>query len=52
MQLIDRDMPGPKRDFVGYGRQLPKVFWLHEGFGKELCKISGEFSCCSLRGAG
>jgi peptidoglycan/xylan/chitin deacetylase (PgdA/CDA1 family) len=27
MQLIDKDIPGPKRDFVGYGRQLPKVFW-------------------------
>ena len=27
MQLIDRDIPGPRRDFVGYGRRLPKVFW-------------------------
>jgi hypothetical protein len=30
MQLIDRDIPGPKRAFVGYGRQLPKVFWPHD----------------------
>jgi peptidoglycan/xylan/chitin deacetylase (PgdA/CDA1 family) len=30
MQLIDREMPGPKRDFVGYGRQLPTVFWPHD----------------------
>jgi len=27
MQLIDRDIPGPRRDFVGYGRRLPKVSW-------------------------
>jgi peptidoglycan/xylan/chitin deacetylase (PgdA/CDA1 family) len=27
MQLIDQDIPGPKRDFVGYGRHLPKAFW-------------------------
>jgi hypothetical protein len=27
MQLIDRDIPGPKRDFIGYGRRLPKVVW-------------------------
>jgi hypothetical protein len=26
MQLIDQDILGPKRDFVGYGRHLPKVF--------------------------
>jgi allantoinase len=27
MQLIDQDILGPKRDFVGYGRLLPKVVW-------------------------
>ena len=27
MQLIDEDVPGPKRDFVGYGRRPPKVVW-------------------------
>lgn len=31
MQLIDRDIPGPRRDFVGYGRHLPKVFWPNNG---------------------
>ena len=27
MQLIDKDVPGPKRDFAGYGRRPPKVVW-------------------------
>src|SRR5436309_4417039 len=27
MVLIDQDIPGPKRDFVGYGRRQPKVVW-------------------------
>ena len=27
MQLIDKDVPGPKRDFVGYGRRPPQVAW-------------------------
>jgi peptidoglycan/xylan/chitin deacetylase (PgdA/CDA1 family) len=27
MQLVDQDIPGPARDFVGYGRRLPKVVW-------------------------
>ena len=27
MRLIDQDMPGPKRDFVGYGRSQPRVVW-------------------------
>jgi peptidoglycan/xylan/chitin deacetylase (PgdA/CDA1 family) len=27
MPLVDRDIPGPKRDFVGHGRRPPKVFW-------------------------
>ncbi len=30
MRFIDRDFPGPKRDFVGYGRQLPQVHWPHD----------------------
>ena len=30
MQLIDREVPGPKREFVGYGRRLPKVLWPHD----------------------
>ena len=25
--LIDEDIPGPRRDYVGYGRQLPRVSW-------------------------
>jgi peptidoglycan/xylan/chitin deacetylase (PgdA/CDA1 family) len=27
MRLVDQDVPGPRRDFVGYGRRLPKVVW-------------------------
>ena len=27
MELVDQDIPGPRRDFVGYGRRLPKVVW-------------------------
>ena len=25
MRLVDQDIPGPKRDYVGYGRRPPKV---------------------------
>jgi peptidoglycan/xylan/chitin deacetylase (PgdA/CDA1 family) len=27
MSLVDHDVPGPKRNFVGHGRDLPKVVW-------------------------
>lgn len=27
MKLIDKEIAGPKRDYVGYGRHLPKVYW-------------------------
>jgi peptidoglycan/xylan/chitin deacetylase (PgdA/CDA1 family) len=27
MELVDQDVPGPRRDFVGYGRRIPKTFW-------------------------
>jgi peptidoglycan/xylan/chitin deacetylase (PgdA/CDA1 family) len=27
MPLVDHDVLGPKRDFVGHGRRPPKVFW-------------------------
>ncbi len=27
MQLVDQDVPGPRRDYVGYGRRPPKVVW-------------------------
>lgn len=27
MSLVDHDVPGPKRNFVGHGRHLPKVVW-------------------------
>jgi peptidoglycan/xylan/chitin deacetylase (PgdA/CDA1 family) len=27
MKLIDKAIPGPTRDFVGYGRHLPRVVW-------------------------
>ena len=26
-KLVDRDVPGPKRDFIGYGRNIPTVVW-------------------------
>jgi peptidoglycan/xylan/chitin deacetylase (PgdA/CDA1 family) len=27
MHLVDVDLPGPKRDYVGYGRRRPRVVW-------------------------
>ncbi len=27
MELVDQDVAGPKRDYVGYGRHVPKVRW-------------------------
>ena len=27
MPLIDKDVPGPRREFPGYGRHVPKVVW-------------------------
>jgi peptidoglycan/xylan/chitin deacetylase (PgdA/CDA1 family) len=27
MQLVDQDVPGPRRNLVGYGRRQPKVVW-------------------------
>ena len=27
MRLVDQDIPGPKREYVGYGRRPPKVVW-------------------------
>ena len=30
MELVDQDVPGPRRDFVGYGRRPPKVVWPNE----------------------
>jgi peptidoglycan/xylan/chitin deacetylase (PgdA/CDA1 family) len=27
VKLVDVDVPGPKRDMVGYGRRLPRVTW-------------------------
>lgn len=27
MELKDQDIPGPKRDFIGYGRHQPQVVW-------------------------
>ena len=27
MHLVDQDVPGPKRDYPGYGRRQPKVVW-------------------------
>ena len=30
MKLIDLDVPGPRRQFVGYGRRQPKVVWPNE----------------------
>jgi peptidoglycan/xylan/chitin deacetylase (PgdA/CDA1 family) len=53
MQLIDQDVPGPKRQFVGYGRRTPKVVWPNEAKvavnlvvnyeeGSELSKPAGD----------
>ena len=25
--FLDQDVPGPRRDYVGYGRDVPKVRW-------------------------
>jgi peptidoglycan/xylan/chitin deacetylase (PgdA/CDA1 family) len=30
MQLVDQDVPGPRRNFVGYGRRTPNVVWPNE----------------------
>jgi allantoinase len=27
MKLVDNDVPGPRRDYVGYGRHAPRVQW-------------------------
>ena len=27
MELIDLDVPGPRRDYIGHGRNVPKVEW-------------------------
>ncbi len=27
MKLVDTDVPGPKRDYVGHGRNVPRVVW-------------------------
>ena len=26
-EFIDQTVPGPQRDYVGYGRHIPKVRW-------------------------
>jgi len=30
MEFLDRDVPGPRRDYPGYGRHVPKVRWPEE----------------------
>jgi len=30
MKLVDQDIPGPKRDYVGHGRRPPRVVWPNE----------------------
>ncbi|MDP6706870.1 MAG: polysaccharide deacetylase family protein [Alphaproteobacteria bacterium] len=27
MELVDQDVPGPRRDYIGYGRDVPRVRW-------------------------
>ena len=27
MKIAENAVPGPKRDYVGYGRHVPKVVW-------------------------
>jgi len=26
-EFLDQPVPGPKRDYIGYGRSIPKVRW-------------------------
>ena len=53
MKLVDQDGPGPRRDFVGYGRHVPRVVWpnsarvavsicLNYEEGSEYSKIAGD----------
>jgi hypothetical protein len=30
MRMPENPVPGPARDFVGYGREVPKVVWPNE----------------------
>lgn len=30
MKISENEVPGPARDFVGYGRDAPKVVWPNE----------------------
>ena len=30
MRFVDQDVPGPRREYVGYGRRAPKVVWPHD----------------------
>ncbi len=27
MKIADKEIPGPRRDYIGYGRNIPKVVW-------------------------
>ena len=30
MRIPDNPVPGPARDYIGYGREIPKVVWPNE----------------------
>ncbi len=30
MRIPDNPVPGPARDYIGYGRDIPKVVWPNE----------------------
>ncbi len=53
MRLVDQDIPGPGRDYVGYGARPPKAFWpndakavvslcINQEEGSEYSKAAGD----------
>jgi peptidoglycan/xylan/chitin deacetylase (PgdA/CDA1 family) len=53
MRLVDQDIPGPRRDYVGYGARPPKAFWpndakavvslcINQEEGSEYSKAAGD----------
>jgi peptidoglycan/xylan/chitin deacetylase (PgdA/CDA1 family) len=53
MTLIDQDIPGPRREYVGYGRRPPRVVWpndakavvslcINQEEGSEYSKAAGD----------
>ena len=53
MKLVDQDIPGPRRDYVGYGARPPMAFWpndakavvslcINQEEGSEYSKAAGD----------